>query len=65
LKKILEVWNAPETELHVSPEEFSWMRDNSILLHESQFVTTIYNRWQRLRKLPTGTEIKVVAHWDW
>jgi len=51
-------------ELHVSPSEFSWLHGLA-QPDEPRRLTCIYNRWSRLRKLPMGTEVKVIVHWDW
>ena len=50
------------TELHVTPLEFSKLRDWT-LLHESEFLGKVYERWPWLRDNPPGTSVTVVVDW--
>ena len=47
-------------ELHVSPQEFSLIKDWA-LLHESEFLGNMYDRWPWLKELPQGQEVKVIV----
>ncbi len=46
-------------ELHVTPEEFSQLREWS-MLPESEFLGNVYARYGRF---PAGEEVKVVVDW--
>jgi len=57
-KNTLEIGTNGDAKLEVSPEEFNMIREWS-MLHESEYLTRIWQRWPVLRELMPGTVVKL------